>query len=272
METILYFYNMHKSTQNVYLKRYDMGYYLLLKVGLGKGMLRLLQEHPATERFLENTAEELAEAYKNCKRRERKINRQQDQELMNLLQYLWQNILPFAHFGQPCSCVYEEPLQNHGFAMLWDKYSCFPRFDAYKQDRWARPVLGYCMHTNLVIFGFEPCLHPFLLAKAKHLKSLRWYLPEPQNDETFSDFEEDFYEESGMTIDLQPLQEGELVEAARVPTSILDCTGRAYTYLREIPKGSILVDLTSSDIQRRRLEKNQNLIAYHSLKKSWNQF
>lgn len=197
------------------------------------------------------------------------------QQILQALDHVWQLIAPLIDFPSESCLVYEEALKRKAFPELWNKYCALPEFDAYMQDRWAELLFPNIRHADLLVLGYSFSLLTCLRQRGARIKSLKWLLPKQFYREDMKQFEEDFYYEFGLVMDLQVLsgeQEYRRIPIrSKKPVTVIDFSGEDKLFVGELAPGSIWIDMASLDEKQRRIEGLLGSISYISLKKKWKQ-
>lgn len=156
---------------------------------------------------------------------------------------------------------------------LWQQYFQFPEFDTYLQPQWVEPLLENARLHHYVVLGAAQSAPATILHCASRMKSLRWFLQERDCGQEIQDFVDDFYEEYGLAVTLQPL-EGErafsrLLLETLEPVCVLDFTGEPRIPIGGLAQGSIWLDFCSVEEKARRMAEKGEGIFYFSIKEIW---
>ena len=156
---------------------------------------------------------------------------------------------------------------------LWQQCFPFPEFDAYLQPQWVEPLLENVRLHHFVVLGAAHSVPAAILHCAPRMKSLRWFLQERDCGQEIQDFVEDFYEEYGLAVTLQPL-EGErafsrLLMETLEPVCVMDFTGEPRIPAGGLARGSIWLDFCSVEEKARRITEKGEGIFYFSIKEIW---
>ena len=157
--------------------------------------------------------------------------------------------------------------------LLWLQLWQFPEFDAYLQPQWVKPLLENARLHHYVVLGAAHSVPATILHCAPRMKSLRWFLQERDCGQEMQDFVEDFYEEYGLAVTLQPL-EGErtfsrLLLETLEPVCVLDFTGEPHIPVGGLARGSIWLDFCSVEEKARQMTEKGEGIFYFSIKELW---
>lgn len=169
--------------------------------------------------------------------------------------------------------VYEERLRTKVDTFSWRDAWSIPEFDDYSQPLWAEKLLSYGDCPNFLILGQSDCIPRALVANARKLRSVKWYLLQKEYTEEAEAFIDSFYEEYGLVIEVHLLEERKDWWRAGFhcpdPVKVLDFTGEAKTSAYGVAKGSIWLDMNAMDEKSGRMEVRNQGISYFSLKKLW---
>lgn len=157
--------------------------------------------------------------------------------------------------------------------LLWQKYWQFPEFDAFLQPQWVEPLLENARLHHFVVLGLADSTPAAILHCAHSMKNLRWFLQERDCGQEVQDFVEDFYEDYGLAVTLQPLL-GErafarLLLETMEPVCVLDFTGEPHIPTGGLARGSIWIDFCSVEEKGRRILERGTSISYFSVKETW---
>ena len=165
--------------------------------------------------------------------------------------------------------------KNHPAREVWESVWRVPEFDAFLETQWVEHMLEYAALPHFLILGYHPAILNPLCGHAQKMKSLKWILPKRYWEEELQDFVEDFYQEYGLAVAVELLEEGISFKragiASRMPVNILDFSGEAKIPSGNIEKDSIWLDMDSMEEKQRRLERRDTQVHYFSLKKEWKQ-
>lgn len=167
----------------------------------------------------------------------------------------------------------EDVIPTYWLPQLWRKYWQIPEFDDYLQPQWVKPLLENARLNHFVILGLADCTPAVILYCARRMKSLRWILREEDATEEIQDFVEEFYQEYGLAVTLQPLEGGKafarLLLVSREPICVLDFTEESHVSPGGTAQGSIWIDFRSVEAKARRVLDREKGISYFSLKEIW---
>ncbi len=260
------------NTKELYRREnYLLQDYHLVKVGMSEELLRICEE---------NCIREAGHRRKEAggffvRRRLRKVRLQERALLAEFLNDL-------AMDSDSSSFVCEEPIA----------YFAGREFNAYFQVEYVRHMLRYgrCgefltsevssgrkgeLLSHFVILGQSACVPEIIYECVRNIKSLKWILPERQFRVELQDFVDILYEEYGLAVDVKLLSEKEnftkVHPVCRVPSLVLDFSETDRIPTADVARGSIWLDMASSEEKRRRIEERNTGIYYYSLKKEWKQ-
>lgn len=157
--------------------------------------------------------------------------------------------------------------------ILWQQCFQFPEFDAYLKPQWVEHLLENARLHHYVVLGAAESVSAAILQCAPRMKSLRWFLQERDCGQKIQDFVENFYEEYGLAVTLQPL-EGErafsrlLLETVE-PVCVLDFTGEPRIPSGGLAQGSVWLDFCSVEEKARRMTERGEGVFYFSVKETW---
>lgn len=156
---------------------------------------------------------------------------------------------------------------------LWQQSFPFPEFSAYLQPQWVECLLENARLHHYVVLGTAHSVSTAILHCASRMKSLRWFLQESDCGQEVQDFVEDFYEEYGLAVTLQPL-EGErafsrLLLETLEPVCVLDFTGESRIPAGGLARGSVWLDFCSVEEKARRMMEKGDGVSYFSIKEIW---
>lgn len=173
-------------------------------------------------------------------------------------------------------CVYEDfvrdKLSAEAGRKLWRNWNIM-EFTDYRDKKWVEKLLEHAEYDNFVILGNAFCLPEILYEHVRRMRSVRWILPGEQYTQELQDFLEDFYEETGLAVELQLAAEDEpfwrVRPASAAPVNILDFSGEEKLSAADVAEGSVWLDMDSKEGQNRRMEARNPGIRYFSMKKEW---
>ena len=155
-------------------------------------------------------------------------------------------------------------------------------FNGYFETDWVKHMLRYAkeepqafVFPHFLVLGQARCLAEILYTCAGKMKSLKWILPARQFREELQELVEDIYDEYGLAVDVHLLEDEDAYRKTRIscalPTVVLDFSEADRVPTADIAKGSLWLDMASSEEKRRRIEERNTGIHYFSLKKEWKQ-
>lgn len=172
-----------------------------------------------------------------------------------------------AGYGQ------EDAVPSYWLPRLWQQYWQIPEFDGYLQLQWVEPLLENARLHHFVVLGTADCAPSVILHCARRMKSLRWILQEQDSTEELQDFVEEFYEDYGLAVTLQPLEGrrafAKLLLVSKEPVCVLDFTGEPHIPPGGVARDSIWIDFLSVEEKARRIVERGEGISYFSLKEMW---
>lgn len=181
-----------------------------------------------------------------------------------------------------CHCVYGDSVrrclmasssETHWLPAVWQEYWRIPEFDDYLRPEWVEPLLTHVGLHHFVVLGTAPCVPMVFSRCVRRMKSLRWFLQEQDCTEEIQDFVEDFYEDCGLAIALQPLEGKRVYTRLLLETTeavcVLDFTGEPHVPAGGVAEGSIWIDFCSVEEKARRISERGESISYFSMKEIW---
>lgn len=269
MDTIIYLYRWNqpekqndKSLQNLptcgvqelyCLEDYNLQDYRLIKVGMHAELLRICEENDMSEKEHRKTDRGGFLA-------RRRIRKKRLREREMLTEFF--KSLPELQKGSSFVC--REPISY--FAGL--------EFNGYFQADYVRHLLRYVGDLpHFIILGPSYCIAEILYDHVRDMKSLKWIIYERQFREEQEELVDVLYEEYGLAVDVRLLSEEESFAKAhptcREPSVVLDFSEEDRIPTVDVARGSIWLDMASSEEKRRRIEDRDTGISYFSLKKEW---
>lgn len=269
MDTIIYLYRWSKpekwndtnlqnlpaaGIQELYcLEDHNLLDYRLVKVGMHTELLRICDENSMAEK--ENHQTEQGGFFAR-----RRIRKKQLREREMLTEFL--RSLPEIQKGSSIVC--REPISY--FAGL--------EFNGYFQAAYVRHLLRYAKDlSHFMILGPCYCISEILYENVRDMKSLKWILYERHFREEQEELVDTLYEEYGLAVDVRLLSETESFAKAhptcKEPVVVLDFCEEDRIPTVDVVRGSIWLDMASSEEKRRRIEDRDTGISYFSLKKEW---
>lgn len=268
MDTIIYFYRWKKPDivrqqniqreQEIYCREeFVLPDYHLLKVGMSEHLLQICQDNCVME-----SGRRTFETGGFFARRRRRKQLQQESIL-------------FTAFLQEITAGQE----NYSFVceevIPYFSGLCF---NEYFEEKWVRHMLlygGYIPLPHFVILGQTYCVSEMISDLVHGMKSLKWILPERQFRAEQQELVDILYEEYGLAVEVRLFSEEESYKqvhpVCRVPSVILDFSEADRIPTVDVARGSIWLDMASSEEKRRRIEDRDTGISYFSLKKEWKQ-
>lgn len=172
-----------------------------------------------------------------------------------------------------CRYACEEGLKKCPAWQLWLKYFPVKEFDGYLQGFWVRQLLPHAAHPRLVLLGSCEGICALIESRAPRLKSVEWILKEQECTPEIMDFVEEFCEEYGLAIALRTVPGRTAYRRLRLdcpePADILDFTEETGFLTSGVAKGSVWLDMASSEEKRHRIAGRDTGIRYFSLKEGW---
>lgn len=180
-----------------------------------------------------------------------------------------------------CFCIYGEAvrellLEDKGefsVSALWKKHWHIPEFVDYRRGEWARQLCGYGKGSEFVVLGTAPVLPVLIQDRERQMRSLRCIFREQEETEELQGFFEEWYEESGLAVEVHVLPRsrgyaGVCLEASN-PVCVWDFTGEEKLFAGGLAPGSVWLDFNSMEEKEKRLKRLWPEIQYVSLKKVW---
>ncbi|MBQ2803808.1 MAG: hypothetical protein IJF07_07915 [Lachnospiraceae bacterium] len=300
MDTIIYIYlnkNLHTdlkgtdltatlSEQGIYnRKEYDMGDYRLIQIGMCEHFLRVCQGKGLNT---SNSAEmEFADSRLTSKEQTKKGQTGKKITIMSLIEKVSWVTAAKKRYEMECA-KREEAMRwkffreiiedrDHSFIVCQDEIPFLTglNFREYLEEDWIMHMMGYARLPHYLILGKVYGLYTIIRHYAREMKSLKWILLRRQFKEEDREFVEYIYEEYGLTMDVRLIEEeadykrGGLLSA--IPVVVVDFCEEERIPVGAVPRGSIWIDMISSEEKYRRLEERDTGIYYFSLKKEWKQ-
>lgn len=170
-------------------------------------------------------------------------------------------------------CVYEDYLREKIDTKLWWECWKLPEFREYHEFVWAEALMQSATKDSFLILGYAPCVGTILNRHATKTRNVKWIMKPEQYTEAVQEFIEAFYQEYGLAISVQLLEEGEewirFRPSGVMAVNVLDFSGEEKLSACDVGKGSIWLDMDSLEGKERRIETRCPQIAYFSLKKQW---
>lgn len=259
----------HSMEQECFIEDWNMADYHLVRVGISRQLAQICGGNQSQKEVAqtESVSGKRKQSFWTKRRwkKEQKVRMQREQELLTkFLQMIWWD-------PEQSMCVCEEKLP---FFNRWE-------FNGYFETNWVKHMLRYVMSeekqgfvfSHVLVLGQAQCLTELLFLYAGKMKSLKWVLPARQFREEQQEVVEDIYDEYGLAVDVQLLEDEDAYRRTRVscvlPTVVLDFSESDRVPTADIAKGSLWLDMASSEQKRRRIEDRNTGIQYFSLKKEW---
>lgn len=301
MDTILYFYKK-KDIDYPLVEAVRQGNYMLVKVGMDVEPYRwFIQRLPRRQPKPEITASngrklegwdwinpkyfrerrEIRFRRNEWKRYERLIDTLTEQcgaSAEGLLSELIEELAPYMEERSDCSCVYEKTVRDILYgdgpaAKVWQKLWRWKEFSLYTEPLWIRELMPFAVNHHFIVLGSDPCIPKLLSQCADRMKSLRWIMDETYGEahsEELEDFAENFYQEQGLAVSLELVRSLETFQlTCGEPSNIFDFTGKDRISAGEAARGSVWLDMWSSEEKCRRFSQHGERIQYVSLREKW---
>lgn len=178
-------------------------------------------------------------------------------------------------------CVYDRAVRevlsgDNPVAELWQREWRTEEFTGYTELRWIQPLMPQIASPHFIVLGAAACIPQLLQQCAGRMKSLKWVIEESYGQahrEELEDFAENFYQEQGLAVTMEQVQGRCGFERmqlfCREPANILDFTGEDKIAVGWAAKGSVWLDLWSSEEKCRRITQRNAGIRYFSLRDKW---
>lgn len=189
----------------------------------------------------------------------------------------------YAEEYSDCWCVYDRAVRDVLYgegpvAEIWQRAWKAEEFTSYTELRWVQPLLAHLAGPHFVVLGTASCIPQLLQQCAGRMKSLRWVIEEAYgqaHQEELEDFAEDFYQEQGLAVTIEQVRGRCGFERMQLfckePVNILDFTGEDKAAVGWAAKGSVWLDLWSSEEKCRLITQRGTGIHYFSLREKWRQ-
>jgi len=222
---------------------------------------------------------------KQMERQRAQDEERRKQEILQVqeeMQMMCSRIFSLIEDRADCACVYGDGLksclQGGGeIGRLWRECWNVEEFRDGFSLRWVRLLLPEAVCHHFVVLGTAPCIPEVLEECARRMKSLRWVLEKDfleSHEEELEDFAENFYEENGLAVSLEPVSGKRgywsIRSDGRECVNVLDFTGGdgCFTGAAE---GSVWLDMGASEEKYRRIRQRSSGVRYVSLKELWRQ-
>lgn len=301
MDTILYLYKK-KDIDRPLVEAVRQDTYMLVKVGLDVEPYRwFIQRFPRKQSRPEITAlngrkperwdwinpryfrenREIRSRMREWKRYEALIDTLMlrcSESTENLLAEMRKELSPYVDERSECYCVYEKTVReilygDNPVARVWQRLWKEKEFAFYADFSWVRLLMPSAVNHHFIVLGSAPCVPELLAQSASRMKSLRWIVDEnygAAHSEELEDFAEDFYQEQGLAVTIERIVN---LKAFRLncaePSNVLDFTGEDGVLPGETGKGSVWLDMWSSEEKCRRFAQRGGGIQYVSLREKW---
>jgi hypothetical protein len=306
MDTILFIYKK-KDVKFPFVEAISQNTYMLVKIGMDVEPYRFCiqcmpHKKPKPEITAENGRTLEGWDWINPKyRKERREIRTQQKEwkeyetlmdtLMDrckihteeLIARMMKETVPYVDEYSGCYCVFEKSVRDVLFGdnpvgRVWQGMWRAKEFTFYTEQPWVQLIMPSAENYHFIVLGESPCVPNLLTQSADRMKSLRWIIDEDfaqAHDEELEDFAENFYQEQGLAVSIERVQGKngfkKLQLTCKEPSNILDFTGEDKISIGEVAKGSIWLDMKSSEEKCRRFSQNGTAIQYFSLREKWRQ-
>lgn len=283
METIVYIYLDRNEVCGLYHKKeFDMGDYRLLRVGVSRDFLRILQEkeptvctpecdvyetHPARNGKTEESkkSRRIGKRVLHGRRQAKEAEHRRQLQLAeenNLRSRFWQELLVNPDRTGFC-CEEQLPFLEGA------------EFNGYLEEEWVQHMMKYTSLHHFLFLGRVNFMSRLLLPYVKKMKSMRWILPERQYGPAEQALVEDICDRYGLLVEVQLLKQEAEYRSLRLtgnrPLMIVDFSAEEKITASDLPAGSIWLDMGASETKRQRIEERERKIHYFSLKKEWKQ-
>lgn len=258
---------------------YDLQDYQFIKLAVSEKLLQICEENITAD----NSRRRKESGGFFEKRRRKRIREQERALLTEFLQDIG------ADAGE-VSFVCEEPVA----------YFAGREFNGYFQEKYVKHLLRYAgmgalflgekekmprgsvrrrdsgdFLTHFVVLGQTDCVQKIIYKLVDNIKSLKWILPRRLYRQEQQDFVDILYEDYGLAVEVRLMEEEEsftkVYPSSRLPAVILDFSETDRIPVMDVAKGSIWLDMGSSEEKRRRIEDRNTGLHYFSLKKEWKQ-
>lgn len=182
-------------------------------------------------------------------------------------------------------CVYEDSLrrilQEESLRKFWSSHWRIVEFQGYREKQWVELLVPYMIKDDFVILGFDVGVLRVLDRYVGNMRSVKWFLLEREDTEELEDWIEDFYEDTGLAIEVYHVESTVNDTKGRKFTwskqeftfgysvNVLDYTAEEKVSVRGLRKGSVWLDMDSIEGKEERITHRNPDIIYFSLKKLW---
>lgn len=214
--------------------------------------------------------------------RGRRLARAEEARMARVVEGLFETLSPYLAGCSARYTVYGEEMEPkrlpEGSGGLWHQLWRLPELTDFREEAFARELLSQCRLPHYLVVGWHDTVPELLWERARHMKSLRFLVEKPVDE--LEDFAEAVDEEYGLAVTVQELPETDgdgrsAFKKARpvcpVPAVVLDFSGEARLLTDQVARGSVWLDMDSSEEKRRRIEGRDTGLLYFSMKKLWKQ-
>lgn len=279
MDTIIYVYLKREcgNTDNVwedigsggkgkreakYLRQdVDMGDYRLVRVGVSSELWRILREKAAENKEEEQQSRSRFPIGRKRKRKEaerlQRLRRLEEEGCRREFAAKFLEDSNHSYFAA------DEPIPSlEGWS-----------FKGYCEEAWVMYMMRHASLNHFVILGKAACIPRILLQYVRGMKGMCWVLQRSRYGEQEQELVDMLYEEYGLAAEIRLLEEERdfcrLRLAYRIPVVVVDFCEEEKLSGTDMARGSIWLDMTSSEKKRHRIEDGSRKISYFSLKKEW---
>lgn len=201
----------------------------------------------------------------------------------DMLAELLKELERYSEDQSSCQCVYDKAVRSvllgdNPVAGVWKKMWSAGEFTGYTELQWVQQLMPFAVNHHFIVLGRAGCIPELLQQYADRMKSLRWIMDEAYagtHSEELEEFAETFYQEQGLAVTMERVQGRcgfeKLQLTCREPASILDFTGEDRISTGWAARGSIWLDMCSSEEKCRRITRRSGEIQYFSLREKWRQ-
>lgn len=255
----------------------DRGYRLLW-VKLPEG---IFQENRAGKPIGERKERKIPLLGRLARRRAGRLERAEEERMAGVADGLLETLSPYLTGYAAQYTVYDgnmEPEHLPAGGRLWHRIWRLPELTDFREEAFARELLSRCRLPHYLVLGWHDMVPGLLWERARRMKSLRFLVEKPVD--RLEDFAEAVDEEYGLTVAVQELTEtagnsrsafAKARPACPVPAVVLDFSGEARLLTDQVTRGSVWLDMDSSEEKRRRIEGRDTGLLYFSMKKLWKQ-
>ena len=201
----------------------------------------------------------------------------------NMLSELMRELSLYVEEQSASWCVYDKAvreilLDDNPVAEIWGKMWRSGEFTSFTELQWAQQLMPLAEKHHFIVLGKAPCIPELLQQYAERMKSLRWIIDEAcarNHGEELEEFAEDFYQEQGLAVTIEQVQGKygfeRLQLTCKEPSNILDFSGEDKVSTGWAARGSIWLDMWSSEEKCRQINQRNAGIQYFSLREKWRQ-